>query len=137
MQKSSNDFPALLKTLEVSYPNIIFKPSHRFRFHPPQTIFYDPKSANAHLLILHELGHALIDKNTYQTDIERLKIESEAWNQAKIIAESLQVTFDNDFAEQNLNSYRDWLHQKSLCKKCHLTRFQTPDGIYHCPHCEN
>lgn len=125
-----------VQELKKIYPNVIFRSGSRFRFHPPKTIYYVSSAENFKLLILHELGHALINKNDYKTDIERLKIEQKAWTKAKEITISLNLDFDESFAEQKLDSYRDWLHKKSTCKKCGLTRFETPDGVYHCPHCD-
>ena len=60
---------------------------------------------------------------------------------AEIIAEKSgfhkDILFDEDFIETELDTYRDWLHQRSKCKKCGLTRYQTRDGVYHCPFCDN
>lgn len=130
------NFTNLLNQLKTKFPQFSFKNGKKFAYRPPKTIIighYEPK---AELLLLHELGHALLGKNTFKTDVERLKIESEAWDKAKSLADDLKIPFDEDFAENKLDSYRNWLHQKSLCKKCHLTRYQTEDGKYHCPHCD-
>jgi lipopolysaccharide biosynthesis regulator YciM len=35
-----------------------------------------------------------------------------------------------------LDTYRDWLHRRSACPECGLTRYQTVDGRWHCPGCE-
>lgn len=126
----------LLKSLEKTYPELRFKPGKRFSFRAPKTITYVEGEENFNLLLLHELGHALIKKFDFKTDVERLKIESDAWAEAKSQASLFKIPFDEEFAESELDSYRNWLHKKSLCKTCGLTRYQTPDGVYHCPHCE-
>lgn len=131
------NFTNLLTTLKSTYPQFSFKKGKKFAFRPPKTIIFGPYEPHAELLLLHELGHATLGETTFKTDVERLKIESKAWNQAKNLAASLNIIFDQSFAENKLDSYRDWLHQKSLCKTCGLTRFQTADGKYHCPKCDS
>ena len=134
---------AFLLTLKEEYKDFSWQLGSRFKYRPEKTIIID-KNSDAPwpffaLLTLHELGHALSHHKDYKTDIERLKIESEAWQRAKreISAhKSWGLEYDEEFAEYELDSYRDWLHQKSKCKKCGLTRYQTTDGKYHCPGCE-
>lgn len=125
-----------LASIKKTYPEFNFKQGKRFSFRPKKTITYSETENNFELLLLHELGHALNGDFSFKTDIERLKIEMNAWETAKKLANSLNVTYDEEFIENELDSYRNWLHKKSLCKSCGLTRYQTPDGAYHCPHCE-
>ena len=132
MENSTN----FLKKVKEAYPDFDFKPGRRFSFRPQKTITYSETEDNFELLLLHELGHALNGDFSFKTDVERLKIESNAWEKARELANSFKITFDEDLAQRELDSYRNWLHQKSLCKSCGLTRYQTPDGTYHCPHCE-
>ncbi len=133
---SMENFTKFINLLKTTYPELKFKPGKRFAFRPPKTIIYVEGEKNFKLLVLHELGHALIGEFSFKTDVERLKIETKAWAKAKSLAKTFNIPFNETFAESELDSYRDWLHKKSLCKKCGLTRFQTPDGVYHCPHCE-
>ena len=86
---------------------------------------------------MHELGHALCKHTNFAMDVERLKMEREAWEKAREMASLYGVDFDDEFMECELDTYREWLHKKSRCPECGLTRFQTPDGVYHCPKCEN
>ena len=126
----------LLGRLKTDYPDFLFKNGQKFAFRPPKTIFIGPPQPNFALLTLHELAHAFCKHKSYDTHIERLKMESEAWERAKTLAAHYGITWDDDFVQSQLDTYRDWLHTKSLCKTCHLTRFQTPDGAYHCPRCD-
>lgn len=87
------------------------------------------------LCLLHELGHATLGHREFRTDPERIKMEVAAWKQAERLSERYGVEFDEEFAERKLDSYRDWLHQKSRCPECGLTRYQAVDGRYHCPGC--
>ena len=64
-------------------------------------------------------------------------MESEAWEKARELASKYNIEVDEDLIQDELDTYRDWLHSKSKCKKCGLTCYQTPDCVYHCPRCEN
>ena len=130
------------------------------------TVFLGGTCHNFGLLTLHELGHALCEHKDYSTDVLRIKIESAAWERAKTVlleyydraydgvdsednltavqgkepcdVELARILpeWDEEFVQEKLDTYRDWLHVKSRCKKCGLTRYQTEDGEYHCPRCE-
>ena len=128
---------ALIEQIKKDYPNLTFKDGKKFSFRPPKTITIGPKEPNMELLLLHELGHATLGHADYKTHIDRLKMESEAWERAKELAQRYNIEYDEDLAQNELDTYRNWLHQKSSCPICGLTRFQTPDSKYHCPRCEN
>ncbi len=138
----------------MDYPGIEFRWSQpRFAFQmrkKQKVVFLGPPQHNFGLLALHELGHALCGHETYQTHVKLIKIESEAWEMAKTVylkyrkmAENdaklanIIPEWDEDFMQEKIDSYREWLHQKSLCKKCGITMYQTKDGNYHCPRCES
>ena len=127
----------LLKQLLLDFPDFSFKKGRRFSFRPPRTIIVGPAEPNDSLLLLHELGHALCGHRNFDTDAMRIKMEREAWEKAKELAPKYGIEFDDDFIEDELDTYRDWLDKKSRCPSCGLTRFQTLDGVYHCPRCEN
>ena len=127
---------SLLSKLQNDYPHLIFKASTKFTFRPPRTILFNPADPNFTQLILHELGHATLKHFTFSTDLERLKMERAAWEQARSLSKIYHISLDDDLVESELDTYRNWLHQKSTCKKCGLTRYQTRDGRYHCPHCD-
>ena len=173
-----------VRVLEADFPEVKFvwtAPRFSFRMkNGVPTVFLGQPCPNFALLALHELGHALCKHKDYIVDVQRLKIESEAWERAKTVyfeyarragkvaqdevggrklvkdeklvknrklAETgesvrdeklLQILpeWDEDFVQDKLDSYRDWLHAKSKCKQCGLTCYQTEDGKYHCPRCE-
>lgn len=159
----SEPLETLVDYLKSTYRNIDFAYGDRFKYRYPNKVFLEPlpnlaastaeplenpeKSTTPPeffaLQTLHELGHALCKHKNYQIDVERIKIEREAWEAAKTVYEklpkSLKNTFewDENYVEDSLDTYRDWLHKKSTCKTCGLTCYQTDDGEYHCPHCEN
>jgi hypothetical protein cdiviTM7_01560 len=145
-RKLNNLFTLFLADLQNLYPNYIFKPSSRFHFHPPRTIYYETNLSSFKsfaLQLLHELGHAVSNHRDYHCSIERLKIETEAWQVAETIYNThsewksqYHLSFDKDFAESHLDTYRHWLHQKSTCQKCGLTMFQNKKQQWVCPHCD-
>lgn len=126
-----------LAKIKSDFPDFKFQNGRKFAFRPPKTIIVGPGESNDSLLLLHELGHALSGHRDYETSVRRLKMEREAWEKAKELAPKYDVSYDEEIVEAELDSYRDWLDKKSRCPKCGLTRFQTPDGEYHCPNCEN
>ena len=124
----------LLARLRADYPNLEFLAGERFLFHPPATIYYEVNSDD-YLSLLHELGHALIDKTDYTQDVELLQIESAAWAKAKELCAKYHLTFDENYAESRLDSYRDLLHYNSLCPNCSLNGYEDEHQTYHCPLC--
>ncbi|MBR0430892.1 hypothetical protein IJJ05_01210 [Candidatus Saccharibacteria bacterium] len=125
------------KKIENDFPEFRFKKGKKFAFHPPKTIILGPNEPFDELLTLHEISHAILGHKDFKTGVGRLKMEAEAWEKAKELAALYGVEIDDDFIQWELDTYRDWLHKKSRCPKCGLTRFQTQDGDYHCPRCEN
>ena len=126
-----------LTQLEKDFPEFKFKAGEKFMFRPPKTIVLGPDEPSSELLALHEVSHAVLGHKDFRADAERLKMEMEAWEKAKELADLYHIEVDEDLIQDELDTYRDWLHKKSRCPKCGLTRFQDVDGVYHCPRCEN
>lgn len=133
MWEVSEDLHKLIMQLKMDYPKIRFRLGKKFAFRPPRTIFF---AEGQELELLHELGHARLEHDFYTTDIERLRMERAAWEEARRLCDQYAVEYDQEFVEMALDSYRDWLHRRSQCSKCGLTRYQTRDGKYHCPSCD-
>ncbi len=89
------------------------------------------------LQLLHEIGHGLLGHRTFRTDVERVKMECAAWEKARELAQKYKIYYDEDFVEDELDTYREWLHHRARCKKCGATRYQDAKGRYRCPMCEN
>ena len=136
MQKRINNQLFLEKIISL-YPNFTFRSGQKFKFRQQKTIYYSlSETDNFPILLLHELAHANLGHYSFETNLERLKIESAAWEETKNLCQKFNLSFSDDFAKTELDTYRDWLHQKSLCRNCGLIRFETSDGNYHCPRCE-
>lgn len=124
---------SLIAKLRADYPTLVIQSGDRVKFTPPNKLFYAPDTTP--LELLHELGHFLIKQNTYSSDIELVRIESEAWAQAQQLCAKYQVKWDDDIAQDHLDTYRDWLHVTSLCRNCNLAGYQDDAGLYHCALC--
>lgn len=149
----------LVGRLMVDYPELRFRVGKRFMFRPPRTVVVRAEPvvggfaeglvegdlaeraeggdlATWRMELLHEVGHAALGHRDFRTDPERLAMEREAWEQARRLAAIYNIDYDKELAEAELDTYRDWLHQRSRCPECGLTRYQTRDGRYHCPGCD-
>lgn len=127
----------MLAKLQKDFPDLRFVQGRKFAFRPPRTVVMGAEEGAVELLLLHEVGHAVLGHYDFKLDVERLKMELAAWEKARELAKIYGVEFDDEMMEAELDTYRDWLHQKSRCPKCGLTRYQTAEGIYHCPRCES
>ncbi len=128
---------SILSDLKSKYPQFNFKVGDQFYWSPSSsTIFYvDTKSQEAPALLLHELAHALLGHKNYTKDIELLNMESDAWQKTLLLAVDHQVMISEEDIEDSLDSYRDWLHARSLCPTCGAVGHQGKDKIYHCVVC--
>ena len=116
--------------------SISYKVGDGFHWNPNcSCLFYNPTDPLAEQLILHELGHALLGHVNYSRDIELLTMERAAWNQALILSKDYGVTILEDTIEDHLDTYRDWLHARSLCPDCGTTGIQAGASRYACPSC--
>lgn len=131
----------LVEKLAADYPELRFRVGKKFMFRSPRTVVTEAGEAENGastwaLQLLHEVGHAVSGHRDFRTDPERLKMEREAWERARELATAYNIWYDEKFVEGALDTYRDWLHQRSACPECGLTRYQTQDGQWHCPGCE-
>lgn len=130
-----------IEQLRRDFPRFEMRAGKRFKYRFPGLIQYArPEDAEVStefgLQMLHELGHAMLEHKNFRTDPERLKMERGAWEEARKMCAQYHIIYDERFVETEMDTYRDWLHQRSKCKNCGLTRYQTRDGKYHCPNCE-
>lgn len=136
MAKTS--LPNALDTLRAQFPAITFESSDGFRWSPDNsTVYTGPISSNDDLyLLLHETGHAIAGHTTYTQDIRLLKLEREAWEVAqKQLTPLFEVTIPQDFVEDALDTYRDWLYARSLCPLCSSSGVQENEQHYRCLAC--
>jgi len=134
--KKSNTF---IDQLVADYPQFKFASGKRPHWSPrSNTVIYstDKELPNAEASVLHELAHALLEHNDYQSDFELLKLETEAWDLAAKLAPKYKVGIEDDYIQKCLDTYRDWLHNRSTCPSCGLHSLQQNAGSYRCFNCQ-
>jgi hypothetical protein len=129
----SSSVSVLVTQLVHDFPELKFEKSDTAHWSPTeQIIYYSDNSAD----LLHELGHALLDHKNFVQDIELLHIERDAWEKARELAPKYGVKINDDAIENALDSYRDWLHARSLCPNCRQTGLQNRETLdYYCVNC--
>jgi len=129
----------LLKKLQHDYPDIAFIKGDDFRWSPKSNeVMYttEGKSAqSAAWSLLHEVGHALLGHQRYTSDFELIEIESAAWQKAQEVGKTYGYEIDANHIQDCLDSYRDWLHQRSACPQCEARSLQQENGEYRCFNC--
>lgn len=136
MNSASN---SLLQKLRNNYPELTFRPGDCFLWSPrDKTVQYiegGEDSATSQWSLLHEVSHYSLGHTTYQSDFELLKLELAAWEQAKQLSTEYHIAIDQDHIEDCLDTYRDWLHKRSLCPTCGVNGIQASKTAYSCPNC--
>lgn len=129
----------LINELRSRYPNIQFLEHKTFMWQPEENaIYFDPNrigSKQGHWSLLHEIGHALARHTHFETDLELIKLEMQAWRFARQVAASLKMKIDENHIEDCLDTYRDWLHQRSRCPDCSQINPQSEARRYACFNC--
>lgn len=128
----------LSKKLLANHPDITLVIGDEFVWSPSErTITYNPSDEDAAGLLLHELGHAELGHGSYSRDVELVAMEVDAWQKARALAPSYEVKLDEDRVEDHLDTYREWLHSRSLCPACEATGLQTSAQNYRCLACSH
>lgn len=128
----------LTSTLQDKYPHIKLAEGKTFYWSPTKsTVYYKSGDSRPEGLwaLLHESGHALLEHARYHTDIELVAMEVDAWERAKALAQDLSLDIDEEHVQDCLDSYRDWLHKRSLCPDCALSGVQLDPYTYSCIFC--
>lgn len=127
---------SLVNNLHRDFPTLAFTASDKFRWSPHEnTIFYDHTS-NDYASLLHEVAHAVLRHENYARDITLIEMERDAWQYAvTTLAPKYQAAIDDTVVQDSLDTYRDWLHARSICPKCKATGVQTKKSQYRCLIC--
>lgn len=129
----------VVNQLQKDFPNLSFLADEQFYWSPKdQTVHYKKGSNPRNLWTLfHETSHGILGHKTFNTDFELLQIEMAAWNHAHELGKKYNIDIDVDHIENCLDTYRDWLHKRSVCPKCSLKGLQTSSSIYKCINCSH
>lgn len=129
----------LLKQVQADYSELAFKEASEFYWSPREkTVYYANKSDHQTRwawTLLHEVSHGLLEHKTFTSDFELLQLELAAWVKAKTLATKYSIEIDEEHIEDCLDTYRDWLHKRSLCPKCAVKSLQKAPGLYSCLNC--
>jgi hypothetical protein len=129
--------PSLLERVTDDFPDISFTSGELFEWHPSDTtvVFdHDDPYFNAHLL--HEIAHALLKHSTYERDIDLIAMERDAWQHARLeLAPRYDVQIPADILHHDMDTYREWLHARSLCPACGSNGIQIKKQEYKCVTC--
>ena len=117
-----NSVNNLLPILKKDFPDLKFVPGETFFWSPKDNkITYTTHQQIADhgvWALLHEVAHAILGHKAYQNDFELLKLESATWQKAKNLGKKYGVSIDNNHIQDCLDTYRDWLHNRSRCNNC-------------------
>lgn len=127
---------SILPKLKRKYPQFRFQPGDTSLWSPSDnTIYFDQESPNQSAFLLHELSHALLDHKEYSHDIQLLTMERQAWDYAVNLATSYDISISDELIQSHLDSYRDWLHARSICPNCSANGLQRGEKAYDCLAC--
>jgi len=126
--------------LRKDYPQFSFRAGKQDHWSAKtNTITYNRKEPLQQLKygVLHELAHALLGHTAYQSDFELLKLESEAWELAAKLGRKYRINISGEHIQNCLDTYRDWLHARSMCPVCGMNTTQRDASTYHCFNCHS
>lgn len=128
----------ILNKIQNDYPNLKFEPGQAACWAPEDnTVFYGtPFTEKEAWALYHEIGHATSEHKSFNSDVDLILKEVDAWEKAKNIAGRYKMTIDSDFIEGCLDSYRDWLHKRSTCPNCKQKGINKDSGSYCCLNCQ-
>lgn len=130
---------ALLKKLSGRFPDLRFTAGKQFSWSPEtKEVIYKKGSLGqgSTWSLLHETGHALLGHTVYTTDFELLRMEIDAWGQARQLGKEFGIEIDEDHIQDCLDTYRDWLYRRSICPSCSTKSLQEDDStLYRCFNC--
>lgn len=127
--------------IKQDFPDIIFEKSNAFSWSPnTRTIFYkNPLQQQDNFAqLLHEIAHAKLQHESYQRDITLIDMERLAWEYAVETlapAYNLPLQMNDDIVQDSLDSYRNWLHSRSICPNCGAVGMEIAKHRYRCLQC--
>ena len=128
----------LAKTVLSRFTGYSFVPDDHFSWSSDKnTVYYQSlKDETAIWTLLHEVAHAELNHTHYMLDIELIDHEVAAWEHARtVLGPQFGLTIDDDHIQDHLDTYRHWLHQRSVCPNCAHNGIQTTQNTYNCSNC--
>lgn len=129
---------SLVNRLATDYPAITFAAGERFHWQPDTHTVSYPERSDDTASLLHEVAHALLDHQDFTRDIALIEMERDAWEYAvTTLAPRYQLGIAPELIQESLDTYRDWLHARSICPACHATGVQIQRHTYRCLACRS
>ncbi|HSW98736.1 MAG TPA: hypothetical protein VLF71_02780 [Candidatus Saccharimonadales bacterium] len=127
----------LVRRLRRDNPGLVFTVGAAHCWSPKrQEIFYTPGEEMAHLAgLLHEVGHARLGHQLFTSDVDLLQKEVDAWEEALRLGRQYDIEISQSHVQDCLDSYRDWLFQRSRCPRCQASGIQMAPQRYQCVNC--
>lgn len=121
----------------VDFPHLRFVPGPVSRWSPQDNVvnYSIDGSVENTWGVLHELGHALLNHQAYQTDIELLRKETAAWAKASLLSKRYAIDIAEPHIQECLDTYRNWLFKRSSCPACGAQGIQIETKKYNCLNC--
>lgn len=88
--------------------------------------------------LLHEIGHARLGHSHYPSDADLVNMEYSAWEYAVNTLSplyNLGLNIEDEVVTSALDSYRQWLHNRSVCPNCQAIGVQESTDNYLCLVC--
>ena len=126
-----------IRKLAKDYPNLKFSAAKQFSWLPrtQEVLFVNKNNITGRWSVLHELSHAILGHNSYMYDYDLIQLEIDAWEKARKIAPKYQQVIDEEHIQNCLDTYKDWLHQRSKCPVCECQGIQDQPTLYRCFNC--
>jgi len=137
----------LVHNLKNLLPGVTFTQEDSFSWSPdtstitykklPLDNLYEVDKPQYTWALLHEASHALLGHKTYKKDVDLLLMEVAAWEKAKNLALQFNIKINEGHIQDCLDTYRDWLHQRSTCPRCGTISLQVSAYTYNCFNCSS
>ena len=128
-----------IEQLKKDFSDFLFAEDEVFHWSPKiNTVYYNPRhlsQKNGIFQLLHELGHALCGHTTFGSGVQLLRMEAEAWAKAQETARHYGLKIDQQQVDRCLDTYRDWLHLRSVCPTCKTVAVEVNTNMYRCFNC--
>jgi hypothetical protein len=133
------ELDTLLTRIATDYPDLSFIESAHFSWHAGRKhVSYKKTQNTTHgiFALLHELGHAILGHSDFIHDIELVQLEVAAWEEARGLDSHYELHLDEEYVQDCLDTYRDWLHLRATCPTCFGRSLQASKTHYRCFNCQ-
>lgn len=131
---------AILSLIKLDNPSLHFVEGDHHSWSPKNktVTFLSTNNPQNIWSLLHEVAHATLGHESYDSDMELMNMELDAWLTAKELAKKYTATpIDSQHIENCLDTYRNWIYKRSCCPSCRVAGVQKNSHTYICYRCSN